>query len=67
MLMKSAMKHERKIFNTTLRTDLIRKLKILAAENDSRLNVLLEAAIEDFLQKHSPRDKKTRKQKGEGN
>lgn len=65
MLIKSAMKHERKIFNTTLRTDLIRKLKILAAEKDSRLNVLLEAAIEDFLHKHAPQGKKPRQQKTE--
>lgn len=43
---------KRKNFNTTIRLDLIRKLKILAAEKDVRANDLLEEAIEDLLKKH---------------
>jgi hypothetical protein len=46
------MKKERKMYNTTLRIDLIRKLKILSAEEDVRQNDLLEEAIEDLLIKH---------------
>jgi len=44
---------ERKTYNTTLRTDLIKKLKILSAEEDKRQNDLLEEAIEDLLKKHN--------------
>ena len=46
------MKEKRKNYNTTLRTDLIRSLKILAAETDSRMNDLLEEAIEDLILKY---------------
>jgi hypothetical protein len=46
------MKGNRKNYNTTLRTDLIRSLKILAAETDSRANDLLEEAIEDLILKY---------------
>ena len=46
------MKEKRKNYNTTLRTDLIRSLKILAAETDSRVNDLLEEAIEDLVLKY---------------
>jgi hypothetical protein len=46
------MKEKRKNYNTTLRTDLIRSLKILAAETDSRVNDLLEEAIEDLILKY---------------
>ena len=61
------MEKKRVQHNTTLDESLMKRMKILAAEKGCRVNDLLEAAIEDFLQKHSPRDKKTRKQKGEGN
>lgn len=44
---------ERKTYNTTLRMDLIKKLKILSAEEDKRQNDLLEEAIEDLLKKHT--------------
>ena len=54
------MNTERKTYNTTLRMDLIKKLKILSAEEDKRQNDLLEEAIEDLLKKY---DKLTRKQK----
>ncbi|MBC8427022.1 MAG: ribbon-helix-helix domain-containing protein [Desulfobacterales bacterium] len=46
------MKLERKNYNTTLQKDLIRKLKILAAERDVRANSLLEEAIYDLLKKY---------------
>jgi hypothetical protein len=46
------MKQNRKNYNTTLRIDLIRSLKILAAETDSRVNDLLEEAIEDLIFKY---------------
>ena len=46
------MKPKRKNYNTTLRIDLIRHLKILAAEEDVRANDLLEKAIKDLLRKY---------------
>ena len=46
------MKQKRKNYNTTLKIDLIRSLKILAAETDSRVNDLLEEAIEDLILKY---------------
>jgi hypothetical protein len=54
------MESNRKNYNTTLKADLIKKLKILSAEEDKRQNDLLEEAIEDILKKY---DKTTRKQK----
>lgn len=51
------MKSERKNYNTTLRADLIRKLKILAVEKDLRANDLLEEAIQDILEKYSKKAK----------
>lgn len=52
------MKENRKNYNTTLSIDLIKKLKILAAEKDMRANDLLEEAILDLLKKHSKKTKK---------
>jgi hypothetical protein len=46
------METKRKNYNTTLRADLIKKLKILAAEEDVRANDLLEEAIELLLTKY---------------
>ena len=43
---------KRKMYNTTLDTDLIREIKILAAQLDIRQNDLLEEAIEDLLEKY---------------
>ena len=40
------------MYNTTLDTDLLRKLKILAAQMDKRQNDLLEEAIQDLLKKY---------------
>ena len=51
------MEKKRKNYNTTLRIDLIKKLKILAAEEEVRANDLLEEAIEDLLEKHEKKSK----------
>ena len=48
---------ERKNYNTTLRVDLIKKLKFLAVEEDARVNNLLEEAIEDLLKKYEKKYK----------
>ncbi len=50
------MRAERKNYNTTIRTDLIRELRILAAKLDKRQNDLLEEAIRDLLEKYRRRD-----------
>ena len=42
----------RKSYNTTLRKDLMKKLRILAAELEKRQNDLLEEAISDLLLKY---------------
>jgi len=47
----------RKNYNTTLRVDLIKKMKILAAEKDKRVNDLLEEAIQDLLKKYEKEGK----------
>jgi len=49
----------RKNYNTTLRSDLIKGLKILAAQEEVRANDLLEEAIQDLLEKY---DKKSREE-----
>jgi len=46
------MENKRKNYNTTLRMDLIKKLKFLAVEKDTRLNILLEEAMVDLLKKY---------------
>ena len=51
------MKLARKNYNTTLRIDLIKKLKMLAVEEDARVNDLLEKAIEDLLEKYEKKSK----------
>ncbi|MDH3886701.1 MAG: hypothetical protein OEU55_14815 [Desulfobacterales bacterium] len=43
---------QRKMYNTTLDADLIREIKILAAQLDKRQNDLLEEAINDLLKKY---------------
>ena len=48
---------KRKSFNTTLKADLIKKLKILSAETDKRQNDLLEEAIQDLLTKYEIKTK----------
>ena len=47
---------KRKMYNTTLDADLIRELKILAAQLDKRQNDLLEEAIRDLLKKYKNQD-----------
>lgn len=46
------MAEKRKSYNTTLRADLTRRLRILAAQKGKRQNDLLEEAIQDLLSKH---------------
>ena len=46
------MADERKSYNTTLRVDLVKQLRILAAQVDKRQNDLLEEAIQDLLKKY---------------
>lgn len=52
------MNPDRKTYNTTLKIDLIKKLKILAAETDKRQNDLLEEALQDLLAKYEKKAKK---------
>ena len=42
----------RKMYNTTLDVDLLREVKILAAQLDLRQNDLLEEAIRDIIEKY---------------
>jgi hypothetical protein len=42
----------RKMYNTTLDVDLLRELKILAAQLDLRQNDLIEEAIRDIIEKY---------------
>ena len=46
----------RKMYNTTLDTELIREIKVLAARLDKRQNDLLEEAIQDLLTKYKGED-----------
>ena len=57
-MLKINMPEERKSYNTTLRTDIIRKLRVLAAQTDRRQNDLLEEAIQDLLKKYEKKLKK---------
>ena len=52
------MELKRRNYNTTLREDLIKKLKLLAVEKDSRANDLLEEAIELLLKKYEDKPNK---------
>jgi hypothetical protein len=42
----------RKMYNTTLNVDLLREIKILAAQLDLRQNDLIEEAIQDLIEKY---------------
>jgi predicted transcriptional regulator len=44
------------MYNTTLDADLIKEIKILAAQLDKRQNDLLEEAIKDLLEKYRCQD-----------
>ena len=46
------MNQKRRSYNTTLRADLTRRLRILAAKKSKRQNDLLEEAIQDLLAKY---------------
>jgi hypothetical protein len=48
---------KRKQFTTTLREDYLKKIKILAVENDKAANDLLEEAIEWLLKKYEKKAK----------
>jgi len=43
---------KRKMYNTTLDSDILREFKILAAHLDKRQNEILEEAIDDLLKKY---------------
>jgi len=43
---------EKTYINTTVDSNLVRSLKVLAAQKDKRLNQLLEEAINDLLKKY---------------
>ena len=47
---------KRKMYNTTLDADLIKEIRILAAQLDKRQNELLEEAIQDVLKKYKNQD-----------
>ena len=47
---------KRKMYNTTLDVDLLREIKILAAQLDLRQNDLLEEAIQDLIKKYKNQD-----------
>jgi hypothetical protein len=46
----------RKMYNTTLNVDLLREIKILAAQLDLRQNDLLEEAIRDLIEKYKQQE-----------
>lgn len=50
---------KRKMYNTTLDAELIKEIKILAAQLDKRQNDLLEEAIRDLLKKYRYQDEET--------
>lgn len=43
------------MYNTTINADLIRQIKILAAQLEKRQNDLIEEAIADLLKKYAVR------------
>ena len=47
---------KRKMYNTTLDADLIKEIRILAAQLDKRQNELLEEAIQELLTKYKNQD-----------
>lgn len=51
------MAEERKSYNTTLRVDLLKQLRILAAQLDKRQNDLIEEAIQALLKKYEKKSK----------
>ena len=47
---------KRKMYNTTLDVDLLREIKILAAQLDLRQNDVIEEAIRDLIEKYKHRE-----------
>jgi hypothetical protein len=47
---------KRKMYNTTLDTDLLKDIKILAAQLEKRQNDLLEEAILDLIKKYKNKE-----------
>ena len=60
---KATMNNKRKNYNTTLDIELMKKIKILAIEQDVKINVLLEEAMTDLLKKYSDSSTPTKKKK----
>ena len=58
MLYIHAMDEERKSYNTTLRKDILKKIRILAALTDRKQNDLIEEALLDLLKKYSKKPDK---------
>ena len=50
--------NKRKMYNTTLDSDLIKQIRILAAQRDKRQNDVIEEAIQDLLEKYKNQDTK---------
>ena len=48
---------KRKMYNTTLDADLIKEIKILAAQLEKRHNDLIEEALRDLLKKYKSQQK----------
>ena len=48
---------KRIMYNNHLRAELIKQIKILAAQHDKRQNDLLEEAIDDLLKKYKKPEK----------
>ncbi len=46
------MKEAKRMYNTTLRSSLVKKLKLLSVEADRRQNDLMEEALEDLFEKY---------------
>jgi NADP-dependent 3-hydroxy acid dehydrogenase YdfG len=47
---------KRKMYNNNLNPELLRKIKILAAQLDLRQNDLMEEAIRDLIEKYKHQD-----------
>jgi metal-responsive CopG/Arc/MetJ family transcriptional regulator len=48
---------KRKFYNITLDSDLLKQIKIIAAQLDKRQNELIEEAIQDLLKKYKDLDR----------
>ena len=49
---------KRKMYNTTLDSELIKEIRILAAQLEKRQNDLLEEAIQDLLKKYMSKNRR---------